>query len=71
MLFGGGPVSGQSSSSRRENVLMTGHFKFVQGSPSPDRGLEGKEHDCSWWEWQEGVGCFGEWVKGLGRGPSE
>ena len=29
MLFGCGPISGQSSPSRRENVLMTSRSKFV------------------------------------------
>ena len=48
MLSRGGLVYGQNSPSRRENVLMIGRSKFVRGSPSLDRGLEGKELGYSW-----------------------
>ena len=59
LLSVGEPVSGQSSLSSHASVPMTDHSKFVQGLPSPERGLEGRECDCSWWEWQAGVSCFG------------
>ena len=36
-----GSVSGHSSSSHRGNVLKKCRSKFVQGLPSPDRGLRG------------------------------
>ena len=66
MLSVGGPVSGQSSLSHRANVLMTDCSRFFRGPPSFDRVLEGRECDYSWWEWQAGVGCFGEWLRGAG-----
>ena len=59
LLSVGEPVSRQNSLSRHASVPMTDHSKFVQGLPSPERGLEGRECDCSWWEWQAGVSCFG------------
>ena len=64
------PVFGKNSSSRRGSVLRIGRSKFVQGLPSRDRGLVGKELDCSWWEWLDDVGSFGEWVIASSRGPS-
>ena len=36
-----GPVSGHSSPCRHGNVLKKGRSKFVQGSPSLNRGLGG------------------------------
>ena len=48
LLSMGEPISGQSSLSRHASVLMTDRSKFVQGPPSPERGLEGRECDCSW-----------------------
>ena len=71
LLSVGEPVSGQSSLSSHASVPMTDHSKFVQGLPSPERGLEGKECDYSWWEWQAGVSCFRVWLIGAGRGPLE
>ena len=59
MLSGGGSIFGQNSLSHRGSVLRTGRSKFVRGSPSCVHGLVGKELDCSWWEWLDGVGSFG------------
>ena len=48
LLSVGEPVFGQNSLSRRASVPMTDRSKFVRGPPSPKRGLEGRECDCSW-----------------------
>ena len=71
LLSVGESVFEQSSLSRRASVPVTDRSKFVQGPPSPERGLEGKECDCSWWERQAGVSCFGVWLRGVGWGPLE
>ena len=71
MLSNGGSVSRQNSPSRCGNAPMTCRSKFVRGLPLCDRGLEGEELDCSWWEWLDGVGSFVGWVIASGLGPSE
>ena len=59
LLSVGEPISRQSSLSRHASVLMTGRSRFVQGPPSPERGLKGRECDCSWWEGQPCESCLG------------
>ena len=71
LLSVGEPVSRQSSLSRRASVPMTDRSRFVRGPPSSERGLEGRECDCSWWEGQPCESCFGVWLRGAGRGPLE
>ena len=71
LLSVGEPVFGQSSLSHCASVPMTNHSKLVRGLPSSERGLEGRECDCSWWERQAGVSCFRVWLRGAGWGLLE
>ena len=71
LLSMGELVSRQNSLSCRASVPMIDRSIFVRGPPFPERGLEGRECGCSWWEWQAGVSCFRVWLRGASRGPLE